>query len=69
MKGYEDVDVEKLRDALIDFFGTASAIPEYNYGAVMADVTKVEQASDDEVIRIALVNHFNLSNYRKTFTR
>ena len=66
MKGYEEVDVEKLREDLIDYFGSASPIPGYNYNAVMGTVDQVEQASDDEVIRIALVNHFNLHNYQKT---
>lgn len=69
MKAYDEVDVEKLRAALIDYMGSATPIPGYNYNAVMGTVEQVEQASDEEVIRIALVNHFNLSNFRKTFTR
>ena len=53
------IDVDDLRSDLINYFGTASS---YNPLA-MADVIRVESASDYEVVDIALKNGFDLTKY------
>lgn len=54
------IDVDRLRNDLLNYFGTAIA---YNSLAVM-DVSKVFSASDEEIVRIALQNGFNLNDYK-----
>ena len=53
------IDVDALREDLKDYYGTAM---QYEPAAVM-DLIKVEQASDNEVVKIAQDNHFNLFDY------
>ena len=53
-------DIERLRDDLINYFGTASF---YNKTAIM-DLIKVEKATDEELIEIAIQNHFDLERYK-----
>ena len=53
------VDVDSLREDLETYYGTAR---EFNPTAVM-DLIKVEQASDEEIVKIAKDNHFNLFDY------
>ena len=53
------IDVDKLRMDLIDYFGTASMY----YRAAIIDVETVRNASDEEVVRIAIQNGFNLNDY------
>ena len=54
------IDVEALRRDLKDYFGTAafSGMPM----AVM-DLSRVENASPDELVRIAHKNGFDLARY------
>ena len=53
-----NIDFEKLRKDVIDYFGTAmGAFPI----AVMS-VTEVETATEKELIRIATQNGFDLSD-------
>ena len=54
-----EIDIEKLRRDLIDYFGTAISI---NPIATM-DLIKVENASYEELIDIAIKNNFDLNNY------
>lgn len=56
-----EIDIEKLREDLIDYFGTAmfNASP-----LAIMDLTKVENASPQELIKIAQDNHFDLSEYQ-----
>lgn len=54
------IDIERLRDDLIDYFGTAMF---YNPAAMM-DLEKVRKASDEELIEIAKNNGFDLDKYR-----
>lgn len=54
-----EIDIERLRDDLIDYFGTASF---YNKMAMM-DLIKVKEASDEELIQIAQKNGFDLKKY------
>ena len=53
------VDFEKLREDLIDYFGTAMG----TFPIAVMNVTEVEKASDRELIRIATQNGFDLSDY------
>ena len=53
-------DIERLREDLINYFGTASF---YNKTAIM-DLIKVEKATDEELIEIAIQNHFDLERYK-----
>ena len=53
------IDVDALREDLKTYYGTAM---EYNPVAMM-DLIKVEQASDNEIVKIAKDNHFNLYDY------
>ena len=53
------MDKELLRKDLINYFGTAmSFIP-----IAMIEISKVEKAEEEELIRIAVENGFDLSKY------
>ncbi len=54
-----NIDIERLRSDLIDYFGSATPM----FGVAIIDVVKVQNASDEEIVRIAIENGFNLSNY------
>ena len=54
------IDIEKLRDDLIDYFGTAMMS---GFGAAVMDLTKVERANPEELIQIAINCGFNLNDY------
>jgi len=56
-----DIDYDRLRSDLIDYYGTAMA---YNPMAVI-ELSDVENASYEELIRIAIKNGFDLSDYEK----
>ena len=55
-----EIDIEKLRKDLIDYFGTAmfNASP-----LAIIELTKIENASPQELINIALKNNFDLTEY------
>ena len=55
-----NIDIEKLRRDLIDYFGTAMAS---GFGIAVMDLTRVERASDEELINIALDCGFDLNDY------
>ena len=57
---FNEINIEKLREDLIDYFGTAmySASP-----LAIINLTEVEKASPDKLIQIAKNNNFNLNNY------
>ena len=56
-----DIDYEKLRKDLIDYFGSAmfSGFP-----MAVVDLSNVEIASHDELIQIAKKNGFDLTKYQ-----
>lgn len=54
-----NIDIERLREDLTSYFGTASF---YNKPA-MIDLINIQNASDEEVIKIAIENGFNLERY------
>ena len=58
----EDIDVDKLRKDLIEHFTASMFIVS---PVALMDLTQVENASDEEVIKIAIDNKFNLNNYLK----
>ena len=54
-----EIDIEKLRSDLMDYFGTAMGF----FPVVTMDLIKVQNASDEELINIALKNNFDLNKY------
>ena len=55
-----EIDIEKLRKDLIDYYGTAmfNASP-----LTIIELSKAENASPQELINIALKNNFDLTEY------
>lgn len=55
-----EIDYEKLRSDLMDYFGSAmfSGLP-----MAIVDLSDIEIASNDELIQIAQKNGFDLSEY------
>ena len=62
----EDINILKLRKDLIDYYTSAMFI--VSPMAIM-DLTKVEKASDQELVKIAMDNKFDLRNYLKSRRR
>ena len=62
---YIEIDYEKLRSNLIDYYGSAMS---YNPMAVI-ELCNVETASNDRLVEIALKNNFNLCDYEKEKTK
>ena len=56
----EDIDINQLRKDLIDYYTSAMFIVS---GAAMIDLINVEKATDEEIIKIAINNNFDLNNY------
>jgi hypothetical protein len=54
-----EIDIEKLRSDLMDYFGTAT----HFFPAATMDLIKVQNASGEELINIALKNNIDLSKY------
>lgn len=61
-----DIDVDKLRQDLIDYFTSAMFMVS---PVALVDLTEVENASDEKVIKIALDNGFDLRNYIDDFIK
>lgn len=57
---FMNIDIDKLREDLINYFGTAMAS---GFGMAVMDLSRVERASDEELIRIALDCGFDLNDY------
>lgn len=53
------IDIDKLRKDLIDYYGTATSFNPVVY----LDLIKIEKASDQELIDIAIKNNINLNDY------
>ena len=60
-----NINYDKLRDDLINFFGAAMM---YNKVA-MIELIRVENCSDDELINIAIENGFDLNRYIDNYTK
>ena len=55
-----NIDIKKLKEDLIDYFGTAM----YNASPLaMIELVKIEKASNQEIIQIAIDNNFDLNEY------
>lgn len=54
------IDIDRLRDDLINYFGTAIY---YNPMAIM-DLEEVKKADEKKLIEIALDNKFDLERYK-----
>ena len=55
----EKIDINKLREDLINYFGTAMGM----FPMAIMDLNEVYNATDEELITIAIKNNFNLENY------
>lgn len=58
---YKEINIEKLRNDLIDYFGTAmfTASP-----LAIIELSKLKNANEQEIIRIAIKNNFDLNQYK-----
>ena len=55
-----NIDTNRLRKDLIDYYGTAS----FNgFPAAFMDLSKIERMSDEELIRFALEKRVDLDKY------
>ncbi len=55
-----EIDYEKLRDDLLDYFGTAAFS---GISPAMSEVARVENADEDELLEIAQECKWNLQKY------
>lgn len=53
------INIEALRNDLLNYYMAAT----YVYPVALMDISKVQTASEEELIQIALNNNFNLENY------
>lgn len=58
-----DIDIERLRSDLINYFEGAYFVG--GYGAALMDISEVEHASNYQVVQIAINNRFDLNKYLK----
>lgn len=58
----ENIDIEKLRQHIIDYYGTAMI---NSSPTAMMDLLEVENASNEKVLSLALKNSINLNNFTK----
>jgi len=56
----DNIDIERLRNDLINYFGTAMINISF---LALEDLNKVEKASNYELIMIAQENNFKIDNY------
>ena len=54
------INIEKLREDLIDYYGTAM---QNGFQMVALEISKIEKASAEELIKIAEKNKMNLKKY------
>ena len=60
----EKIDIKKLRKDLIEHFTSAIFIVS---PVAMMELTKVENASSDELVKIAISNKFDMKKYYKNY--
>jgi len=56
-----NIDYEKLREDLIDYYGTAMSFMPM----AVIELSVVEKASNQKLIELALKNGFDLNNYEE----
>ena len=54
-----NIDYQKLREDLIDYFGSAMGL----FPVAVIDVIRIENATNDELVQIAIENGFDLNDY------
>ena len=57
-----EIDIEKLRQHLINYYGTAMI---NSFPTAMTDLLEVENASKEKVLSLALKNNINFNNFTK----
>lgn len=57
-----NIDIKKLKSDLIDYFTSVMFMVSK---VAIIDLTEVENANDEELIKIALENKFDLKKYLK----
>lgn len=57
-----EIGIERLRKDLIEYFTSAMFMVS---PIALVDLTEVENASDEQVVKIALNNKFDLNKYMK----
>lgn len=57
----DEINLESLKDDLIDYFGTASRY----FQIAGANIIEVEECSPEELICLAINNNFDLAKYFK----
>ena len=57
----KEINIEKLRTDLKDYFESAYFIG--GFGAALIDISKIENATEEEIIKIAKENKFDLNDY------
>jgi len=62
---YMEIDYERLRRDLIDYFGTAMTF----YPMAVIELIEVENASNSRLEQIAIQNGFNLNDYTNQKSR
>mgnify|MGYP003296514569 CR=1 FL=1 len=55
-----EIDIEKLRRDLIDYFGTAIFVSS---PLSIMELSKIEKATEEELIKIAQNNNIDLNKY------
>lgn len=55
-----EIDIDKLREDLLDEYNAAYFA---GFKVAIIDITRIENASPEELIQIARENHIDLSNY------
>ena len=57
-----DINLEKLKRDLMDYYGTASYS---GYQMAMMEVIDIEKASPDELVKLAISAGFDISSYQE----
>ncbi len=57
-----EIDIEKLRQYLLNYYGTAMI---NSFPTAMTDLLEVKNASNEKVLSLALKNNINLNNFTK----
>ena len=58
---YYDINIDRLRRDLMNYYGAAMSV----FPVAMMDLIDVENASEEELLRIAIRNGFNLEDYEE----
>lgn len=61
-----EIDIERLRRDLIDYYGTAMMC---GFGMLSINVRFIERASDEALIQIAIKDGFDLNDYVISYGR